>query len=306
MSQRSRSRAWLRPLLLLLLAIVPCWPEPIACSDERKVHDRVILRTGRALSGRVTGRLKTQTGLMLQVDTEFGQILVPRKAVKSREEAKHDRDGTFAIRGIRVVSIKGLVERRAEGAQEWQKLNWNDKYQGRISDRTNALIKPGDTVRTGDDGRLEFMPHKDVWVRLVEDSEVYLPADDPPKTEGSMTLRRGRSVLRVTAAPRGQVYRVRTPLTLLATRQTTARITLGDREEAVVLDGSIKTGKKTIKRLERATWGGDDRGFQKEETEARAGQGPRRLGITLSLDDLLYVPAGSFCSAARRATPAVS
>ena len=83
---------------------------PGAPSSEETNH--IVLKSGAVLRGRIVDEVKTEAGKMWKIETDFGVIHVPRRAVKKKvqNEAIED-DGTFAIREIRVVRIKGDVRR---------------------------------------------------------------------------------------------------------------------------------------------------------------------------------------------------
>jgi formylglycine-generating enzyme required for sulfatase activity len=190
----------------VLLLLVPILPIGVARASEPDKPDHVVLRSGKILTGRVVGSMKVEKAHLLQIETDFGQILVPRKEVKKRVEARGSR-GVFQIREIRVVQWRGTVERRLAGGEQWRPIDETDRYADNSTNAPNAVVQPGDTIRTGPGSTIDLMPHKDVWIRIAPNSEVEIPQQ---RQEGTIKLHRGKTIQRVTGEPRGDVFRVRT------------------------------------------------------------------------------------------------
>lgn len=257
-----------------------------------KLEDHVKLKSGRALAGKVIGEAKLDVGRAYRVETDFGEILVPKKATKKVvEDKKPDPNATFSMRRIRVVRFKGVVECKRPGTKTWKRLSWTDKYEGKIVNKPNVFVGPGDTVRTAKDSEVDLMPHKDVWIRIAAHSEVEIPKADPAPKEGSYTLKRGKTIQQVKGKPRGQVFRVRTPLTLLSVKGTFFRVGVAsDLETCAVKEGVVAVGVAgDIKAGEARAWtaaGARVATFDADEFEVAM--------IRFPLDRMSLVPAGTY------------
>jgi|GEM_PF-6977865 len=221
-------------LLVLLRVAATARGEPPAAAS-----DTVLLRSGKVLEGRVVARTRVGDTPMLAIETDFGRILVPAADVADRgPEAGPCGNEPFAFRRVRIVDLKGRVLRRAKGERDWTPLV-DGEYA--LAGAPWPELRPGDALRTGADGLVAFMPHKDVWIRLAPDTEVEILA----KGEGaSVDLRAGDLVARVTAPPAGCGVFLRTPTSLLSLREggvvlraRDGRDSIGVKDGAVQLDG---------------------------------------------------------------------
>lgn len=231
-------RRWL-PILLALVGSVRASaepPPPAASSIEAQVQ----LVSGKVLKGRVVGTETIQGNSLLQVETDWGQILVPAKEVKQKVEPKPAPDATFFAGEVRVVRIQGSVERQTAAGGDWFPVQWTDAYGKEIVNSPNAIVKPGDRVRTGGDGEIDLQLHKDVWVRITPDSEVVLPAARGETR--SLTLLKGATIHDVTGRPRGETFRVATPTTVLGVKGTHFAVRVGEKERVEVTEGVVQVG----------------------------------------------------------------
>jgi formylglycine-generating enzyme required for sulfatase activity len=184
--------AILAATLLLTAARTPCY-----------AGDEVVLKSGKVLQGRVNGSETVAGTRMLKVETDFGQVLVPAQELKAKKPEKAG-DGVFACEQIRVVRIVGKVERRAGAGEPWSVVVWSTDYE-KAANVPNGLIKPGDTIRTDKDATIEFMPHKDVWVRVGPSSEVEIVHRGGGATLG---LLKGDLLQKIEGKPRGEKVEV--------------------------------------------------------------------------------------------------
>lgn len=224
-------------------------PPPSVPALEAQVQ----LVSGKVLKGRVVGTETIQGNSLLQVETDWGQILVPAKEVKQKVEPRPAPDATFFAGEVRVVRIQGTVERQTAAGGDWFPVQWTDAYGREIVNAPNAMVKPGDRVRTGSDGGIDLQLHADVWVRVTAGSEILLPA--APSTTGTLTLLRGAAIHDVAGRPRGQTFRVATPTQVLGVRGTRFAVRLGDTERVLVADGTVQVGGLgAVERGTGATW----------------------------------------------------
>ena len=175
-----------------------------------------MLHSGRILAGRIVGTVKIEKTQLLQVKTDFGQILVPRTAVKKRVEAKRKKGedpGVFQIRAVRILRWEGTVEKKPADGGPWRAIDAVDRYSKRVElNEANAYVSPGDSLRTGFGSSIDLMPHKDVWIRIAPESEVTIPrVTAGVEPEATLELKRGKTFQRVHGRPRGRTYRIKTP-----------------------------------------------------------------------------------------------
>ncbi|MCC6217158.1 MAG: formylglycine-generating enzyme family protein [Polyangiaceae bacterium] len=252
--------------------------------------DAIVLRSGKVLEGRVVGRAKQGDVLMLTVETDFGRILVPATEVKDRGPGSGDcGDVPFAFRTVRVVDVAGRVLRRPRGAQEWTPLV-DPAY--RQPDAPLPELAPGDSVRTGADGVVALMPHRDVWIRLAPDSEIEILG---PGEGASVDVRGGDLVARVSAPPRGCGVTFRTPSALLALREGGVVLrSLEGRDSVGVRDGAVQV--EGGPRLEAGS-GADLRPGEPARVRSLAEIERLRGDVALAIppaDDMVAVAGGRF------------
>lgn len=259
-------RAVFRGVAAVLLGLLCLYPAVEAPATPVKVEDHVLLKSGRVLPGRIVGTEELKVGKAYKVATDFGQLLVPIKATraivqskKARDKKAKESDETFAMRRIRVLRFRGTVERKPKGSDTWTAVSWKDKYGKSIVNKPNAIVKPGDTIRTGKRGEIDLVPHHDVWLRIGPKSIVEIPTRDPKPRQGSIQVTKGEVVPKVRGRPRGQVFRVRTPLTLLSVKGTFFRVSVGETEESVyVEDGAAAVeGVGVVRAGRTASWSQD-------------------------------------------------
>jgi hypothetical protein len=281
-------------LTLLLGAGAPCVAAPPA--DEAP---KVVLKSGQVLTGKVIENLTVQGTPMWKVATDFGELLVPRGAVARKEDGKPaGEDATFLAREVRVVDVKGDVQRRAAPDAPWEKVTLDDPYAKEPKPNTaNSLVAPGDTVKTGPDGHIDLMLHKDVWVRIRAGSEVEIAKKRSPAT---LALLKGDVVQKIEGRPRGEVYRVQTPTTLLGVRGTFFRVTADTDERVEVAEGVVGIGSgpevqagQLAVRAADGTWSLSGR---------PAGPGALDfVPVRFPLDRMALVPAGTYSLGGRGA-----
>ena len=231
-------RKW-APILLSLVSATQASGEPPPPAVPA-LEAQVQLVSGKLLRGRVVGTETIQGNSLLQVDTDWGRILVPAKEVKHSIEPKPTPDATFFAGDVRVVRIQGTVERQTATAGDWFPVQWTDAYGKEIVNSPNAIVKPGDRIRTGGDGEIDLQLHKDVWVRLAPDSEILLPA--ARGESGSLTLLKGATIHDVTGRPRGETFRVATPTIVLGVKGTRFAVRVGEIERVEVTEGAVQVG----------------------------------------------------------------
>lgn len=200
------------------------------------------LVAGRTLKGRVVGPRDVQGTRMLEVATDFGTILVAATEVRSVTPGSTDPESTFIADGVRVVRIQGTVERQASAGGDWMPVKWTDEYGKEIVNSPNALVRPGDRVRTASGGELDFQMHKDTWIRVAEASEIQIPT--PTTTNrSSLELLRGRVLQQVEGRPRGETFRVATPGLVLGVKGTRFGVRAEPTGSVVeVADGTVSVG----------------------------------------------------------------
>lgn len=232
------------------VALVVLLPTAARAADD--AAPRVILKSGRVFEGFVVGERKVQGSKLLRIETDMGEILVPAREVRRQVKPKPQDDATFAVRNIQIIAIKGTVERRPAGAEAWQRVSWKDPYDGWIVNEANAIVQPGDEVRTGPNATLDLTMHTKAWMRIAPGSHVHFPVE-PKADEASVDVRSGASTFAVRGRPRGQVFRVRTPLTLLSSESTTKRVTVEKGRTLV----EVKDGYATLpdgRRVKAGHW----------------------------------------------------
>lgn len=257
-------------VLGLLLCIGPVATD--GAEESVRAEDHVILRSGRVMAGRVIKQERVHGKMLLVVDSPFGEWRIPAHEVASRKEHDQSAAGVFRPRRLRVVRIVGLVERRQPRSERWFPVRWVDSYGQPVSNQSNALIRPGDTIRTGADGTLDFQPSKHVWVRVGKASEIQIPEVDS-EPAASLEVKAGSATVDVRGRPGGSTFRVRTPVTTLSIADGAVRI---GRSGALVLRGKVEGKAKPAPPAERRRYA----------TVARA---PR-----LPPGDMVYVPAGVY------------
>ena len=191
--------------------------------DPVRTEDHVLLKSGNVLAGRVTGTEFKAGRPILVVETAFGVMRIPKSATKRSHRSDVDHEETLRMGRVKVVRIEGKVERKPQGGTEWLPVSWRDRYEEPIVNAPNAIIRQGDTIRTGADGTLDFQPNRHVWIRIGRSSEVVIPAAEDIDAD-SVELKRGRALLDIHGHPRGQTFRVRTPLQTLSSRDALAEI----------------------------------------------------------------------------------
>ena len=280
-------------VLAVTCLVLPCLPgRDTLHAAPPKLEDHVKLKSGVALAGKVVGEVKLDIGKAYRVKTDFGELYVPKRAAsKVVANEKPDPKTTFSMRRIRVVRFKGTVERRAAGGNAWQKISWTDRYKGRIRNSPNALVAPGDTIRTAKDSEIDLMPHQDVWIRIAANSVVEIPPADPTPKEGSYTLKKGKTLQQVKGKPRGQVFRVRTPLTLLSVKGTFFRVGVtSDLESCSVKEGVVAVGRVgEVGAGEARTWtasASESDAFKLSEFEFEM--------VWFPLDRMALIPRGTY------------
>ncbi len=245
----------------------------IARAEEPiRAEDHIVLKSGRVLAGRVTSTEKIHGKTFLVVDTPFGELRIGDRYVSKRVEQPAAPDATVRMRRLRVVRIEGRVERKPTGGTEWFPVRWKDAYDKTIVNGDNAIIRPGDTIRTGKDGMLDFQPRKDIWIRVGKESLVEIPSVDAAEAP-SLELRKGTTLVDVETRARGGTFRVRTPLTTLSTRE--GRFEAGEKG-AKVLRGSVQGKAETLTKDAARTYA--------------YGKPIQRL----PRQDMCYIPAGRY------------
>ncbi len=295
-------RAVFRGVAAVLLGLFCLYPAVEAPATPVKVEDHVLLKSGRVLPGRIVGTEELKVGKAYKVATDFGQLLVPIKATratvqskKARDKKAKESDETFSMRRIRVLRFRGTVERKPKGSDTWTAVSWKDKYGKPIVNKPNAIVKPGDTIRTGRRGEIDLVPHHDVWLRIGPKSLVEIPTTDPKPKKGSIQVTKGEVVPKVRGRPRGQVFRVRTPLTLLSVKGTFFRVSVAEKEEGVyVEEGAVSVqGIGEVRGGTRASWKRDS-GSGLDVTTSRERYAMPTDIRRFPFRRMVYVPGGSY------------
>jgi len=225
--------------LALLLLLVALGPATSSAGDEPAAFaDRVRLKSGTLLRGRVLESLSSQGGPLLRVETNGGEILVPKVEVEGVDRAAPETTGALTFQELWVVGLRGEVQRKPQGVDTYETIAWNDaRYASQGSRPATSLVRPGDTIRTGKDGQLDLMPTPDIWLRIGPASEVELP---PPAAQTTLRLLRGSLLQRVTKRPSTAPIVVAQPSLILGVRGTFFRCVVGDDEHVQVLEGTIE------------------------------------------------------------------
>lgn len=243
-----RSRpGWRVPTVLKILIVAmgaSAWGPDLAVSDGPAAPPapaEVKLVSGRALKGRVAGQRDIEGTRMLEIATDYGTILVAASEVRTVTPGTIDPEATFVADGIRVVRIQGTVERQTSAGGDWMPVKWTDAYGKEIVNSPNAIVRPGDRLRTAAGGELDFQMHKDTWIRVAEESELQIPGE--PASPASLSLLRGRLLHQVEGRPRGATFRVSTPAQVLGVRGTRFAVTARPTGTVVeVADGTVNVG----------------------------------------------------------------
>lgn len=255
------------PLLLLLVCAATARAE-----DPIRAEDHIVLKSGQVLAGRVISTEKIHGKTFLVVDTPFGEMRIGDRSVSRRVEKPEDPDATVRIRRLRVVRIEGKIERQPAGGTDWFPVRWTDAYKQPIVNEDNAIIRPGDTIRTGPTGTIDFQPRKDIWIRVGKASLIMIPSVSAGNVP-SFELRKGKALVDVEARSRGGTFRVRTPIATLSTR-----------------DGRFEAGASGAKVL-RGTVGGKAERLSEEATRRYAYGKPI---LRMPRQDMCFVPAGRY------------
>jgi len=295
-ARRRRSVAVRAVLLAVAMLATPLGGRATSVGGEPPAAESppVTLKGGRTLLGRVDRTRVVDGKPFLVVATDFGEILVPQGELASPAAPRPEppaSESTFVTREVRVVRIEGAVLRRRPGEPEWTAISEETPYSGR--DRGPTRVSPGDSLRTGPSGLVDVLLHRDVWVRVANDSEIEIPA-----TAGaaSLVLLRGSTVQDVRSRPRGEVFRVATPSAVLGVRGTRFRALASPSQSGVaVREGTVEVeGRAKVAAGEEARWG-PGRTFvvtpiTPDSRDALAAADP----IALPIDDMVYVPAGRY------------
>ncbi len=272
-------RAARHVLLLLISALMSVLPARSVRGEAVDAEEHVVLKSGRVLAGRVISKEKIHGKSFLVVDTPFGEMRIPERIVRKEIKPPLKPEGTIRMRTLRVVRIEGKVERKPADGTDWYSVRWTDAYKKPIVNGDNAIIRPGDTIRTHKNGTLDFQPNKEIWIRIGKNSLVEIPAVDAAKGP-SLELRKGRAhvdvVTRVPSAKaggRGGTFRVRTPITTLSTR-----------------DGRFEAREDGATILRGAVEGEGERLPPSKARTYAYGKPIQRL----PLDDMCFVPAGRY------------
>lgn len=292
-SRPARRRKFVVPALLC------CWAlgsaavvgEP-AASPAAEAHVRLV--SGKVLHGRVNGSETIQGRSLLRVETDYGQILVPAREIRERVEPARAADATFFGGQVRVVRIQGTVQRQAVAGGDWLPVTWKDAYGEEVLNVANAIVKPGDRVRTGADGELDLQLHKDVWLRLSPETEVLLPA-----TRGgpaSLGLLKGQATADVNGRPRGEVFRLALPSAVLGVKGTLFQAQArGERGILLVHEGIVTLDDRAeVAAPSRATWVGAASATVETLPAASRLDRARLRRSRLPTEDLALVPGGRF------------
>lgn len=182
----------------------------------------------------------------LRVATPFGAVQFAKKQLK-RHLKSNKRGGALFVASIRVSTMSGVVEKSAD-RRSWVALSPTETAGTTDSlpcNRVNGLVRPGDRVRTGDDGAVDF----DIgWgvLHLAAASEVEF-SDPKAAEESSMRLRRGSMGGRMKSLPSsGTRFRVETPQASMGVRGTTFVIHAGDVSRFAVQDGEIEVDDASV------------------------------------------------------------
>lgn len=290
--QRCRRRG---PLLAVALAAVlaACLaphslPTRVARGDPSQAGSvRVELRAGHVLQGRSVTRTQVDGLSFLRIETDFGQLLVPTGQVEGTT-SEHARGEGFAPTEIRIVRLEGSTLRRAAGATAWEPLSGAPAYAGAIAPR----LAPGDGVRTGADGTVELLLHRNAWVRIAPNSEVELGA---PRSAHALSLLKGSTVQEVSGALPGGTFRLRSPSAVLGVRGTRWRtVAQGSNETLCVGRGAVEVeGRGEVRAGEIAALTGGAplapaRATRQDLEGLEVERGARPP------DDLVFVPGGEY------------
>lgn len=279
-----------RPLTVLLglLVALPAAAEP-APAVAAEAH--VTLVSGRMLRGRVSGAEMVQGAKLLRVETDFGQILVAAKEVKEQKAPTVPADTTFFASQVCVVRIQGRVERRAGPESSWLPVRWTDDYGAEIVNAPNAILRPGDRIRTGADGEIDVQLHKDLWIRVTAESEVELPS--ARGTSRSLGLLSGAALFDVTGKPRGETFRVGTPSTVLGVKGTRFKVAVREQETAFVRTGVVEVeGLGTLATGDRGSWSGGP--LVRAPLTARESAEMDVEVVRRPIQDMVWIPGGKY------------
>lgn len=244
----------------------------VAANEPVRAEDHVILKGGRVMAGRVVGEEEVHGKRVLVVESPWGPWRIQAKHVGKRVERPHDPKATVRIGEIRVVRIEGRVERQPAGSPDWVPVRWTDGYGRYITNSPNAILRPGDSIRTAAGASIDLQTSKEIWIRLGPETEVEIPPAKP-SARPSVALKRGQALVDVRRSARGGTFRVRTPITTLSTRDGEF---LAGPDRAIVLRGTVE--------------GAAQRAPQGEERRYDFGPARERLPS----HDMCFVPAGTY------------
>jgi formylglycine-generating enzyme required for sulfatase activity len=199
--------------------------------------------------------------------------------------------GVFVATRILVTRLEGRVDRQRPGEAEWTQIRLVDDY-GRVDGST--LLKPGDSVRTGPDGLVEMLLHKDVWLRLAASGELVLA--EGAAAEATVEVKAGDLQQRVAGKPRGQPYAVKSPTTVCGVKGTrfAVRVRAGA-ERVVVADGTVDLGATLgeVRAGKAVQWSAKKEPVREDLTPAEHEDLSSEILVPPPMD-MVLVPAGKY------------
>lgn len=267
------------------------WADP---PTEKPALAHVRLVSGQVVEGRVVGDLTVMGRKLARIETDEGFLHVPARQIRERVEPRGAPDATFFGRRVHVLGILGRVERQAAEGGDWKLVTWKDAYGREILNTANAIVRPGDRVRTGPDGYLELQLHRDVWVGLQPGSEMLLPPR--PGGRGSLELLRGGTVQHIHGTPRGQVFRLALPDAVLGVKGTLFMARAGDEaRRLLVFEGTVAVDDRALVHGPgQARWRGEETPSVSPLDDAAHTYFSRVAPLRLPVDDMVWIPPGRY------------
>ncbi len=182
-----------------------------------------------------------------RIRTTFGSVEVSATSVKKRLKLTR-HSNTLRVSEILVTTLKGQVDKTSDG-EHWNPISPRSR-EGRSMDdppinTPNSTLSPGETVRTGKDGRIDV----DVgWgvLHIAPDSEVEFRDQDADAAAATIRMKRGAAGARLDRLPSEREFRVETPQASMGVRGTTFLVRVADVTRCAVEEGTVFVGSTAV------------------------------------------------------------
>ena len=202
--------------------------------------DAFLLKGG----GRVYGKVESEytddyKKKWIRVRTTFGTVSFQKSHLKRKLPQKGDKD-TVHLEELRVVHVAGDVRKSSDGGKTWLALRMPSKEDD-TAEPVWPDVRPGDRVRTGDDGKAEI----DIGfglVRVDKQSEMGFAVS----ATASMSVLKGRIGADVEPPEGDRTFRVETPQASMGVRGTLFLVEVADDTRVGVASGAVDVGGELV------------------------------------------------------------